>query len=202
MTTITPSPTRDTGFGRGHLSAAGRRRRAGFSLVEVMVSAAIGAGLLAAVLSTFLFVGRSGANLRNYSDMETQARKALEMFAEDVRQASAITWHSSTSLTLTVNSAAIGYAYNVNAATFTRTTSSGTTTLITGVMPSSFSFKAYNVAGAEMPLATAANLTAASSSTKQLQISLEASRSTTTVTTATNLVLSARYILRNKIVTA
>jgi hypothetical protein len=53
-----------------------------------------------------------------------------------------------------------------------------------------------------MPLNSSAERVAASSSTKQLQISLEASRTTRTVTTASNLVLSARYILRNKIVTA
>ena len=62
--------------------------------------------------------------------------------------------------------------------------------------------RAYNVTGSELPLASGANLTAAGSSTKQLQISLEASRQTQTVAVATNLVLSARFILRNKIVTA
>jgi len=53
-----------------------------------------------------------------------------------------------------------------------------------------------------MPLSTAAERTAASSSTKQLQITLEATRTNTTVVAATNTVLSARFILRNKIVTA
>lgn len=177
--------------------------RRGFTLVEVMISAAIGSAILAAVLTTFLFLGRSGANLRNYSDMESQARKALEVFAEDVRQASAITWDSSNSCRLNVNTVLVTYTYNTGSGTFTRTVgTAAATSLITGITSGSFSFKAYNVAGTEMPLATAANLTAASSSTKQLQISLEASRASTTVTNATNLVLSARYILRNKIVTA
>jgi Tfp pilus assembly protein PilW len=173
-----------------------------FTLVEVMVGSTLASFVLAAVLSTFLFMGRSGANLRNYSDMESQARRSLEMFAEDVRQASAISWASSVSITLTVNSAAIGYSYNSGTGTFVRTVGGTSTNLITGITSGSFSFKAYNVAGSEMPLASAANLTAAGSSTKQLQISLEASRTTQTVTSATNLVLSARYILRNKIVTA
>jgi len=195
MTTITPSPILK--------AAAARRSRRGFTLVELMVSATLAAFVLAGILSTFLFLGRSGANLRNYSDMESQARKALEIFAQDARQASAITWNSSTSVTLTVNAMNITYSHSSTHQNFTRTIGAFSgQALITGVAAGSFTFRAFNIAGSEMPLGTAAERTAASSSTKQLQISLEASRSTTTVTTATNLVLSARYVLRNKIVTA
>jgi prepilin-type N-terminal cleavage/methylation domain-containing protein len=155
MTTTTLSPTRK------------RASRRGFTLVEVMISAGLGAFLLAAVLSTFLFMGRSGTNLQNYSDMEGQARQALEAFAEDVRQASAITWNSNVSMTLTVNSASVVYEYDSSAKTF-----------------------------------SSSDRTTANSSTKQVQISLEASRTNTTVVAATNTVLSARFILRNKVVTA
>jgi len=194
MTTITPSPILK--------AAATHRRRRGFTLVELMVSATLSAFVLAGILSTFLFLGRSGANLRNYSDMESQARKALEVFAQDVRQASAITWTASSSVTLVVNTVSITYTHSTANNTFTRVIGANSQTLITGIAGGSFTFKAFNVAGTEMPLSTAAERTAASSSTKQLQISLEASRSTTTVATATNLVLSARYVLRNKVVTA
>lgn len=191
MTTTTLSPTH---------SAAMRRR--GFTLAEAMIGTSIASFVLAGVLSTFLFMGRSGANLRNYTDMETQARKSLELFAEDVRQASSITWSSNASVTLTVNTNPIRYYYDSGTGKFYRRTLSGTTTMISGIASGSFAFKAYNVAGGELPLATAANLTAAGSSTKQLQISLEAQRSDRTTVAATNLVLSARFILRNKIVTA
>lgn len=167
-----------------------------------MVGSTLAMFILAGVLTVFLFLGRSGANVRNYSDMEAQARKALETFAEDVRQASAITWTSNVNVALTVNSASITYAYSSSTGTFARTDASGTRTLISGITAGSFVFRAFNVAGTELPLATAANLTAAGSSTKQLQISLEASRSNVTVVDATNAVLSARFILRNKIVTA
>lgn len=167
-----------------------------------MVGAALSTIVLAGTLSTFLFLGRSGANIQNYTDMESQARKSLEVFAEDVRQASAITWNSSVNVTLVVNSANVTYAYTSATGSFARTDASGTRTLITGITAGTFLFRSYNVAGAELPLATAANLTAAGSSTKQLQISLEASRTNRTVVAATNTVLSARFILRNKIVTA
>jgi Tfp pilus assembly protein PilW len=192
MTTTTPSPTR----------SPRRPRTAGFTLVEIMVGSTLAAFILAGVLTVFLFLGRSGANVRNYSDMESQARKALETFAEDVRQASAITWTSSAQFTIVVNTASITYAYTSGTGLFTRTDASGTRTLISGITAGTFTFRSFNVAGSELPLATAANLTAASSSTKQIQVSLEASRTNTTVVAATNAVLSARFILRNKIVTA
>lgn len=193
MTTITPSRIRNE---RPSLAS-----RAGFTLVEVMVGAALGSIILAAVLSTFLFLLRSGENLGNYNDMQTQARYATEVFAEDVRQASAITWTSSTAMTLTVNSTSVTYAYDSANGNFNRTVGTTTTNLITGIVSGSFSFTAYSIAAPTTALSFS-DLTNASKNTKQVQISLRASRTTTTVVSATNLILSARYILRNKIVTA
>ncbi len=194
MTTITPSPARNP--------LPARRRLRGMTLVEVMISATIGSFVLTAVITTFLFMGRSGANVQHYSDMEGQARKALELFAEDVRQASAIAWTSNQNVLLTVNGAGIRYSYASNTLTRTNTTSGVASSLMTGI--SSFEFLAYKISDPvnPLPLTTAAELTTAGKQTKQLQISLEARRQSTTVVAATNTVLSARFILRNKKVTA
>jgi hypothetical protein len=167
-----------------------------------MVAATLAAIVMAGVMTTFLFLGRSGANIRNYSDMEAQARKGLEVFAEDVRQASAIVWTSSTEVALTVNSASVVYVYSSSAGTFSRVDGGSNRVLVSGITPGTFTFKSFNVVGTPLPLTTAAELLAAGSSTKQLQISLEAARTTQTVASATNTVLSARFILRNKVVTA
>lgn len=175
-----------------------RKASRGFTLVEIMIGATLGAFILLGVLSTFLFLGRSGANFQNYADMETQGRTALETFAEDVRQASAIHWVTNQQIQLTVNSATVTYTYDATAATFSR----GTRRLISGITPSSFSFKAYKIDGTELALNSATALASADINTKQLQISLEARRTSRTVVAATNSVLSARFILRNKLVTA
>jgi len=172
-----------------------RRTARGFTLVEMIVGSALAAFILTAVMTTFLFLGRSGANIQNYTDMEAQARKALEIFAQDVRQASAIDWNDANTIRLTVDSSHVYYFYS--GGTFTRRTATQTTALVTGI--TAFTFKAYSITGTELSLSDVAS---ASKATKQLQISLEAARSTRTVATATNLVLSARYILRNKRVTA
>lgn len=183
MTTSTPSPARNPS-----------RRSRGFTLVEVLIGAGLAGFILTAVMTTFLFLGRSGVNIQNYNDMESQSRRALEQFAQDVRQASSITWNSSSSVTLVVDSANVMWVYT--SGSLYRRAATGTRQMISGI--ASFSYKAYNINGTELNLA---DLSAASRQTKQLQISLEAQRTSTTVARATNLVLSARYILRNKRVT-
>lgn len=196
-----PQPARESGLVAPKLGVGG------FTLVELMIGSSLGAFILAAVLSTFLFMGRSGANLQNYNDMEAQARKALEYFAEDTRQASGVVWGSDAyTVALTVGLNTITYQYNASARRFARqevvtATSVVTSTrvLVTGI--TTFAFTAYNISGNNVPISTTAERTAANGTTKQLQISLESSRTNTTVVAATNTVLSARFVLRNKKVT-
>jgi Tfp pilus assembly protein PilW len=184
-----------------HLPVRKLRSTAAFTLSEVIIGASISSFIMLGVLSTFLFLGRSGANVQNYNDMEAQARQALEIFAQDTRQASAITWNSATDVTLTVNTIGIRYYYQPKTASFIRTNNNTgqERTLVTGIVL--FDFKAYGITGSALPLTSATELTSASKSTKQLQISLESTRNTRTVARASNTVLSARFILRNKRVT-
>lgn len=176
-------------------------------MVELMVSATIASFLMLAVITGFLFLGRSGANLQNYTEMEIQARRAIETFAEDVRMAKDATWNSSSSVTLTVVTA-VGatktytYAYNSSTGIFSRNDGTSTRNLISGIVAGTFTFSAYKINTASIDLSDSSTLATASSLTKQIQISLRTVRSKRTVTDATNAVISARFILRNKKVTA
>jgi len=76
------------------------RSRRGFTLTELIVASALSGFLLVAVLSSFLYISRSGQTLAAYSDLESNGRKALETFALDVRAAERVHWHSEHSLTL------------------------------------------------------------------------------------------------------
>ena len=62
-----------------------------------MIAATLTASILAGVLSTILVIGRSGANASNYSELESEARRALELFGREVRMASACSTPSPTS---------------------------------------------------------------------------------------------------------
>lgn len=175
------------------------KQQRGFTLVEVMICASIGSFVLLGVLTMFLFLGRSSVSLGNYSDMEAQSRKALELFAEDTRQAKSVTWASKDSLTMSVNDVDVTYTYA--SGTFSRVKNSVTTKLVTGI--TDFKFLAYTINGTAISdFSTVDLLTTANHTTKQIQISLSAARNSKTVATSTNIVLSARYVMRNKSVTA
>jgi hypothetical protein len=176
-----------------------------FTLVEVLIGAILGTMVLAGVMSTFLMLGRSGANIANYSMMETQSRRALEELSQDLRMANNVTWNSPQSITLlvpdTYTSLAspvtyVSYTYAYDSATkeFYRkagvaSASTPRTILVRSVASCVFArFDRLNNATTN-PLAT-----------KRIQLTLVAERKSQTVAAATNTILSASYILRNRLV--
>lgn len=185
--------------------------RRAFTLVEVLIAATLSTVVLAGVLSTFLMMGRTGANLANYAQLEAEARKALDLFGQDVRMAKNVNWggvvpSDATSVILTISAppAPIGGAdWEVTYYWDTVVSSPTYHSFIRRVGPNPgavlirnvnrFKFNAYKVGSTGVAINAP--------ETKQIQLSLTASRTSTTVVTATDVVLSARFILRNKIVT-
>ena len=135
----------------------------------------------------------------------SEARNALEYFGQDVRMASDVSWDvtppsKATSLTLKVpppssggSTRSITYAWDSTTKQFTRQVDSAAATVLIANC-TTFAFQAYKLGGT----GEASNAL----ETKQIQLSLTASRSSATVVTATDVVLSARFILRNKDVSA
>lgn len=190
--------------------AARARSTAGFSLTEVIIVATLSAFIMAGVMTSFLALGRNGYNTVNYCIMESDARRALERFAQDARMASDIAWSgsdpdSTNSITLTVltgtsSTVSVTYAYDssttgTTAKCFYRREGTGTP-LILARNVEAFAFRRYKLQNAtEYP---AKNNT----ETKQIQLTLRCVRTGVTVVDATNALLSARVVLRNKKVTA
>ena len=181
-----------------------RTRAAGFSLVELTVAAGISGFVLAGILTAFVMLGRSGYSAANYSTMETEARRALETFSQEARMASNIKWNGSSSITLTVvnSSGTYDVTYVYDATTtgdtpqcFYRLLGASTSTspkliLVRGI--SDFAFRRYKVVNG-VDYSAISDL-----ETKQIQITLRAIRTGATTVAATNAVLSARVVLRNK----
>ena len=180
------------------------KKASGYTLVEVLLAMALGTVVLTATMSSFLMLGRSGLNIGNYNDMESQARVSLERFGQDVRQASGITWTSSSEIALTFPAAKTPNTviYRRSGDTLVREVRSPANAvleqrnLVTGV--TQLVFTGYAVDGTA--IAEAATPLEKNLQTKQLELSLRAARSSATVATATNTLLSARFILRNKAV--
>ena len=186
----------------------GRRPRRAFTLTEVMVSCALSAIILAGVLSSTLMITRSGYLLNNYIDMEKQARNAMETFAVDARIAETVEWSRAsdtaplTALTLiTPDGGRATYTYDTAAQTLVREADGKRTTLISGIQ--SFSFTAYkynDTLGLSMLVPAAKTLSDLANETKMVQLSLSAIRRRSTLVDSTNTVVSARFVLRNRII--
>ncbi len=197
---ITTSPAAKT--------RAAARRRAGFTLSEVMIAASLSVVVLAGVLSTALMIVRSGYRVEQYTDMENESRKSLEQFGQDVRMAQSVAWHDANSLTLTLPVDATGtatrtctYTYDPSARTLARTTAGQTTILLSGIVDCTLMGFKINGDPTHTSATPAATWTVIGNSTKQLQLSVSSRRSRSDSLTTSQKVISARFILRNKRVT-
>jgi len=63
---------------------------AGFTLVELLIGAALSATIMAAVLSGYIYLGRGFGRLVNQQALETESRRTLAYLAQDVQAASGL----------------------------------------------------------------------------------------------------------------
>ncbi len=87
-----------------------RGKRAGMTLVEMMVVVALGSIILAAASSLWLFGSRSFVAMGNYQDLDAKSRTALDLMSRDLRGATQVTafQSSATVKSLTVTNAVLG----------------------------------------------------------------------------------------------
>lgn len=169
-----------------------RRSRAGLTLVEVLVATGLLGTLMAAVLSSFVFMLRGEQSLANYTNMNAEARQLLELMGRDAKSAVAVTNFTANSLTLTVPQNKVGgttditYEFDAGTNSFIREAGGATTTLVSDV--STFSFRYLNSQNA---------VTSSLAELKQVQLSLRIVR-TVSLATTSQYVISAQYTLRAK----
>jgi prepilin-type N-terminal cleavage/methylation domain-containing protein len=181
----------------------------GFSLVELLIGMSLALVVMTAVLSSYIFIGRSLVRLANQQTLSTRAQRAISLFARDVRNAGGISGtptSSSLVLVLPTNTGSttnVTWAYNSLTGTLTRTPASGSTlTLLPYLTTSSAGFSYYDASG--NPFSNSA-LTAGSYviSIKQVSLSFtsqtgannDGTRASQTVDLQTN---SPRYVFRNQ----
>jgi Tfp pilus assembly protein PilW len=122
-------------------------------LVELLVGATLSAMVMAAVLSSYIYMAKSLARLANQQTLETEARRTLATFTQDVQVATGISGTpSSTSVTLTIatatGSTTVAYTYDSTAGTLTRTPAGGTALiLLRNITSGGITFSFYDGAG-------------------------------------------------------
>jgi len=158
------------------------------------VAMGLSALVFAGVLSSLLYISRSSLSTTDYAGFDREARQGLEMFAREVRMASDVENFSANGVTLTVPTASssyqVNYTYVPSRKAFYRAYGTADQKLLVQDV-TAFSLRRYTLLQT-----TATN----DLETKQLQLELRALRSGGARITASNNVISARYILRNKIV--
>jgi Tfp pilus assembly protein PilW len=116
-----------------------QNHRSGFTLLELLIGMSLSMLIMGAVLSSYVYLGRNftrslGISSANQPNMETQARRTLGYFTEDVRMASGISGTpSASSLTLTLPTGTgtknVAYYFNNTAAAATVTLAGYSTTV-------------------------------------------------------------------------
>jgi len=158
-----------------------------------MVALGLSVVILAAILTTFVFITKGGIRLMAHSDMQNQGSIAVQQFASDTRQASGATWVNSSQLILEVpDVGAVRYVYESDTGTLRRTTPTNTRTLATHIH--TFQFVPYDRDG-DLLAQDAANLNLR---TKMVQMEMRCRKGGQTIPAANSDVISARYVLRNK----
>lgn len=163
--------------------------------------------VMSAVLSGFLFVGRNFGRLANQQTLESEGRRTLAYFEQDVRKATAISTPLVTEVTLTVptgtGTTSIRYNYDAGAGTITRT-AGGTALVLQRNLLSAY-FRYYDGQGSPFDNSTAPYTTYTSYTSSIKQVSLNFSSQTGSLNNGTrtpvNHVASSRLLLRNKALT-
>jgi prepilin-type N-terminal cleavage/methylation domain-containing protein len=197
-------------------SSRWRRQAEGFTLAEVLVAIAISGMIMTGILASFLMMTRSGADAYYYVGMESEARRALEQFGEDVRMAYAVgTWTSNQDLKLYMTSKTIAsstkdvrYYYDTNSASSTykcfvrsgpnRVTGAVETKALIHNVQSDFVFTGWNKGSTPSKVTTGATVDPVQIWQLQLGLTIRGLTFAGTDAKTTNLVVSSRYILRNK----
>lgn len=178
-------------------TGSSERRRSGMTIAEILMAIGIGSLVLVALMSFSAFSGRSFAALANYTELEANSRKALDMLSRDLRRATTLTSFTSKRMAM-VDGAGVStvYEFNTTDKKLTRTVAGGTTEdLLTGVEWSQFRiFQRTPVGGAyEQFDASSGVLTA-----KVVQIDWICARSILGTRQNTESVQSAKIVLRQK----
>ncbi len=187
-----------------------QHHRSGFTIVELMMAVSISAFVLTSVYASLLSLAKGSEGMINYSEMNNQTRRALEMLGRDARMARDVEIATTTQVMLereiggTVYD--ILYAYVPQTGTFSRTVfedddetdpSDKTVASIDGARTTFL----YNVETLDLKYYNfRQNETSNPTEVKHVQIEGALERRVINLRN-TNYIISARFMMRNKDVT-
>lgn len=93
-------------------------RTRGFTLVEVLIATTLSSVVMLALISSFLFIGRSLSRLSSYQALENEARKTLNYLRNDFAGAKSVkagTTPTANAVTLVLAAGEVTYTYDTTA---------------------------------------------------------------------------------------
>jgi type II secretory pathway pseudopilin PulG len=181
--------------------------RRAFTITEVLIATSMAAILMAAVLSSFVFIGRNLARLASYQALEGEARKALAYLRQDLALAKTVkngTSPTTETVTLVLPAGEVTYTYDSSARRLRRQATFGANTDFTllrngGCECTSFAFGYFTTTDGA-PTDQAAPTTLVPYSIKQISVGFVVETPATVMTgTRTRFeAASARYFIRNR----
>jgi len=180
---------------------------AGFTLVEVLIGSTLAAAVMAAVLTSFIFLGRSLARLANYQTLEAKGRQALTYLRSDFAQAESVktgTTPTASGVTLVLPAGEITYTYDSTAQSLRRQATFGPNPDLRLLQNdycscTSFSFDYFTTSNGS-PASQVTPTVNVPYSIKQIQVrfTLQTPGTASPSTRATSQVVSSRFLFRNR----
>ncbi len=178
----------------------------GFTVVELIVSMTISAFVLTSMVATFIVFAQGSESVAAYTEMSKQSRKALEVFVRDMLAAENVT--NATQYDLTVvypkttyyDELTVRYTYDESVGIFSRIEWDedgdliSNDTILDGV--EQFAFEYFDPLGGVLSYSTESLLL----SVKSVRIDAEMLRAISD-SDATDYIISARFMMRNRPVT-
>jgi len=180
-----------------------RSDRRGYTLVELLVATSLLGIVMVSMVGTFIVFAAGSKGVAAYTEMSQQSRKALELFARDIRAAEDVTTATQYDLLVKIpendyyGGGTVQYSFDQDFGIYSRIVRdkrdvvTSNVILLDGVEQFTFGF--YD------PLGTALDKSQASLllSVKSVQIDAEMVR-TVSRTEATDYIISARFMMRNR----
>lgn len=178
-----------------------RKLVAGFTLVEMLTSIALGLVLLVGAAILYINGNECFIAMANYQNLDAKSSTALDILSREVRSATAVTaYQAGQSITLTnaTLGKSIKITYNSSAGTLILTeTGQSAVTNLTGCDSWSFSVfsRVPNISATNITFYAATN----AASTKLIQMNWTCSRTILGAKLITESVQTAQIVLRNKV---
>jgi prepilin-type N-terminal cleavage/methylation domain-containing protein len=180
-----------------------RKSAAGFTLVEMMTSVALGLILLVGVAILYINGNESFVAMANYQNLDKYSCNALDILTREIRGCSSVT--SATTTALTLNNATLGKTVNIAFDSTGRTlilttTIGGTATTVTNLVGcDTWGYSMFTA----VPIISTTNITftatSSASSCKVIQMTWKCSRTYLGSKLQTESVQTAQIVLRNEI---